>query len=147
MNATRLVHAIVITATTLCMAACSQYEFNLNGHNLYRPPALFSDFVMDDPAFSLCVKQTILEEKIVRAEDLVRLRCPSMGIKTTKGLAAFQGLAVVDMGQNALTHLDDIQNLPKLRQLNAEGNPALPCPQLQNLRAKGVQVLAPQCLK
>ncbi len=127
------------------LSGCGPYAITLNGHTLYTPPALFSDFAVADAHLSECIKKTIAEQQITTVDALTHLRCPQLQISSTQGLAQLNALKILDLAGNRLHTLEDILNLTQLEQVNLNDNPQLNCVEVPKLINKGIKVLAKQC--
>ncbi len=121
----------------MLVTGCERYSVSLNGQTLYTPKALFSDFVIADPGLSSCVKQTILDGRIERADQLTALKCTYAGIERLEGLEVFSNLQQLDLRHNRLKSLAPIKTLAALKQVDVRGNSAL-CAEVSGSSWKGV---------
>jgi hypothetical protein len=112
------------------LCACQNYSFSLNNRELYTPPALFSEFRVDDKALDTCIRQTIADQKIVKIEQLTGLNCSSAGIRSIAGLERFAWLEHLDLAGNDLTDGSALRQLTRLKYLTLAGNKNLHCAEL-----------------
>lgn len=111
----------------LLVGACADYEFSVNDKLVYTPLPLFSDYLLPDTSLQGCVRQTISDEKITRAELLQALNCSHAGIRSLEGLESFTELHTLNLGNNQLSDASPLNTLNKLQRVNLEGNPDLDC--------------------
>lgn len=122
---------IVFISTLLC--GCEKYTFTFNEQPVLEPPELFSDYRIQDPALSVCVKQAIKDLAVTRANQLSQLNCSNAGIVELSGLEIFTGLIIVNLAQNQLTSIKPLLYLPNLDSISLEGNTSLDCQDAQLL--------------
>ena len=111
----------------LLVGACADYEFSVNDKLVYTPLPLFSDYLLPDTGLQDCVRQTISDEKITRAELLQALNCSHAGIRSLEGLESFTELHTLNLGNNQLSDASPLNTLNKLQRVSLEGNPDLDC--------------------
>lgn len=106
----------------LALTSCKNYSISVNDNTIYTPEDVYKDFQIADAALSDCVTQTIFDQHITRAEDLTRLICSNAGIKSLAGLDKFFALAELNLSENALTDINEINNLGRLEILLLDKN-------------------------
>lgn len=125
------------------LAGCSRYSVSLNDNVVYEPPSLFSEFLVQDPALSSCIKSTIAENNIHSAEQLHRLVCPAGSIATLDGIELFDQIEYLGLAGNRLISLAPIAALTQLKQVDLSDNKVedfsllLSLKELSFLNAKG----------
>ncbi len=154
---------LVLYSTT----ACGPYSIAVNEREVYRPPSLFDDFIVEDPALKTCITQAIKDNQIYAAKQLEQLSCSSAGISSVVGLEHFSGLKKLDLSDNTITQLaslyqltelnlvylennqliniEALLTLPNLADVNLQGNPLVLCSdihQLEMRRLKSLQLPA-----
>jgi hypothetical protein len=140
---------------SFCLSGCNRYSVSLNDKVVYMPPGLFKNYQLADSQLATCVKQTIVDKAITRAEDLIQLNCSNAGIRSLVGLSQFFALKELNLADNLLTDISEIQYLGRLeilflhnnqinntepllrllhlKELNVEKNPNLNCSSLNQL--------------
>ncbi|MCW8194314.1 leucine-rich repeat domain-containing protein [Proteobacteria bacterium 005FR1] len=94
-----------------------------------------------------CVEQTLSDKRIPAPGELSSLICTHAGIESLVGLEQFSNLQQIDFGDNALTRVEVLYELPALRYVNLEGNPQLSCADVKTLAAlprEGLEVVQPE---
>lgn len=135
---------IVVLFVAAALFGCERYAVTLNQQPVYTPPPLFSDFSLEDKPLLDCVRQTIMDKKVVRAEQLTVLTCRHAGVRSLQGLAQFPALQELDLSFNQLEDAAALANLPKLTRLRIDHNPSLQCASLAELKQTGVAITAPE---
>lgn len=118
------------------LGGCARYQVTLNEQPIYSPPPLYSQFDVTDDALKNCLRQTIADKQITRAEQLTQLVCRHAGITSVQGLEVFASLEELDLSHNALRNIKPLQSLNRLRLLKVNDNPDLMCdtvPQVDDL--------------
>jgi Leucine-rich repeat (LRR) protein len=110
---TRICGLLIITL----IAGCKTYSVSLNNNVVYTPASLFKDFVIDDAHLRNCVEQTIIDEKITKADDLKQLNCSHAGISSLAGLEKFHQIEQLNLAENALQSIAPLSNFSQLRVL------------------------------
>ncbi|GGY65489.1 hypothetical protein GCM10011613_06690 [Cellvibrio zantedeschiae] len=105
----------VILVSTI--AGCKNYSVSVNNNIVYTPPSLFKDFTIADAHLRSCVEQTILDNKISKAEDLKQLNCSHAGISSLAGLEKFHAIEQLNLAENSLQSVAPITNFSKLKVL------------------------------
>jgi len=156
------------------LVGCKTYSVSLNNNVVYVPPSLFKDFSIADAHLRDCVEQTIVDNKISKAEDLKQLNCSHAGINNLAGLEKFYAIEQLNLAENNLVNVAQISNLGllkvlilrknnltnaepflhllHLKELDVSDNEKLPCHDLQQMLANfhqgDVKVILPeQCTK
>lgn len=125
-------HLFLCLLLSQFVTSCSDYEFRLNDKIMYTPLPLFSDYDITDEGLRSCVAQTIEDQKIVSAEELILLSCSHAGISQLDGLARFHALEVLRLPHNTLRDIQNLTQQPELRELDLSHN------QLTRVRALSV---------
>lgn len=154
MHLTRIFFAAVFFLTS-CQ---SPYSITLNERVLYRPdgsPALAE--IVKDPGLQACINQRLSNDS-VSLTSITLLACPNAGISTLEGLQKLENLEQLDLSENRISNLSPLvsllklrllnlpnneindigplQSLPVLRFVSLQGNPRIPCRQLEELEKK-----------
>lgn len=136
--------------TTLCVGlliSCQNHEFTVNNQVVYTPPSLFSDYRIDDPALTECVRKNIEEQRLRKAEDLTRLLCSAGAIRELSGLEVFSELEQLGLGNNHIVDIHTLATLTHLHHLNLQDNEIVDAavlselPALQSVNLSGNQSL------
>ena len=128
-----------LTAATLLLSGCQQYDIHFNDRLVRAAPILFTDYRIDDPSLDQCVQQAIIDDQVTEAKGLTQLNCSSGGIKTLFGLSRFKGLRQLKLSDNKLRNLVELTQLPELESIWLDGNqvvdpvPVLKLPKLDAL--------------
>ena len=124
----------VITALLLLtIAGCQDYQLTINDREVYSPPQLFSDYQVPDAALRACIKQTIVDQSIVRAEQLTALVCTYAGIESLQGLNRFTQLTTINLANNRLKNIKPLMFFGGLQRVNLTDNPDLNCVDIKSL--------------
>lgn len=99
------------------IAGCKTYSLSVNNNVVYTPPSLFKDFVITDVHLRACVEQTILDNKIIKAEDLKQLNCSHAGISSLNGLEKFYSIEQLNLAENSLQSIASLANFSQLKVL------------------------------
>jgi hypothetical protein len=99
------------------IAGCKSYSVSLNNNMVYTPPSLFKDFVIADTQLRACVEQTIVDNRITKAEDLKQLNCSHAGIASLAGLEKFYSIEQLNLSENTLQSIAQLSNFSKLKVL------------------------------
>jgi Leucine-rich repeat (LRR) protein len=122
---------------------CERYAITLNEQPIYTPAPLYSDYTVVDEALADCLKQTIADKKITRAEQLITLTCRHTGLRSLSGLEHFRALQELDLSHNQLQQAQTLAHLPQLRVLKINDNPNLLCESLAPLTQKELKITLP----
>lgn len=122
---------------------CERYAVTVNHQPVYTPPPLYSDFAIADTALQECIKQTIVDKKVVRIEQLTALTCRHAGLTSLAGLEHFAFLQELDLSHNQLVDTQALTKLTQLKTLKIQENPALACEGLAELAQAGLSISAP----
>src|SRR5690554_1190122 len=98
----------------LLSSACG-YSVSVNERVIYTPPSLFNDYQIADQFLARCVEQTILDNAVHQASELIRLNCSSAGIQSLRGLETFSGLEEINLAHNSLQAVAELAQLPRLQ--------------------------------
>jgi hypothetical protein len=98
----------------LLSSACG-YSVSVNERVVYTPPSVFTDYKIADQFLARCVAQTLQDESVHYAKDLIRLNCSSAGIKSLAGLDVFSGLQEINLAHNTLRAVTELARLPQLQ--------------------------------
>ncbi len=158
LNSSNNVKTRVITclAAILSLAGCTDYRVSVNERTVYNPATLLDDVPVADSALRTCIEQTIIDQNIKQAEQLVELSCTNAGIKSLNGIEHFTALQHLNLEQNQLadiaplsllgqlttlklndnqiTNATPLRALDQLKQLNLAANPVQVCPSALALR-------------
>lgn len=137
------IRSIFLFSMTTALFACERYAVTLNQQPVYTPPPLYSDFSVADKALMDCIKQTIIDNKVMRVEQLTALTCRHAGLTSLTGVEHFAFIQQLDLSHNQLGDIQVLTKLPALKTLKIQENPDLECATLTMLTQKGVQVTAP----
>ncbi len=127
----------LIPLSAALLTGCQGYDFKVNDTVVYRAPAPFTGFSVEDPALAACLQQTIDDEGITAAAQLKALNCSHAGITSVRGLEVFTGLQALRLSANSITAVQPLARLPDLRELYLSDNQienAAPLLQLEKLR-------------
>ncbi len=139
---------LILALLTTLITSCNRYVVTVNENPVYKPPALFSDFAIRDPALATCVTETVRALQIVKASQLKVLQCSRMNIETVDGIAIFTQLSTLDLSNNKLVDVTPLFELPGLQKVRLAGNTTLDCNVAKNLEIKFDNVDLPKhCVK
>jgi len=130
-----------ICSCAIALSGCG-YRVTLNQQPVYEPKPLFQNFTLADAALSDCVNQTIEDEGVTDAKQLIALHCSYAGIESLEGLARFANLRQVNLSYNEIRDGQPLLKLTKLQRLDLQGNVDLPCDDVKAL----MRVLPPNSL-
>jgi len=161
----RLVYLFTVPALVI-LSACQDMDFKVNDTVVYSP-VLFHDFQVPDAALDNCLRQTIKDSSITRAEQLTILDCSHAGIESLEGLSTFSNLIALRLSSNEVRNLMELgristletlrldenrivdpvplYRLTALSQLDLSGNPALQCPRPGSLDHVATVILPEHC--
>jgi len=157
----------VLNAVFILLVSCSQYEFAVNDKTIYTPADFRKNLQLDDEPLLACIKTQLLEERITKAEQTLRIQCGPGSIQSLSGIEIFSHLQLLGLANNQLNDISPIRslrdlshlnlenndvrnagvlgNLPSLLYVNLKGNNNLNCTSLEQLKQKkGVQLLQPE---
>lgn len=106
-----------LALASLVIAGCKTYSLSVNNNVVYTPASLFKDFTIADTHLSACVEQTILDNRITKAEDLKQLNCSHAGINSLAGLEKFYAIEQLNLAENNLQTIKPITTFSKLKVL------------------------------
>lgn len=135
--------SIFLFSITAILFGCERYAVTLNQQPVYTPPPLYSGFAVADQALMDCIKQTIIDNKVVRIEQLTALTCRHAGLTSLTGLEHFAFIQELDVSNNQLEDAQILAKLPKLKILKIQDNTVLRCGTLNELTQNGVRISAP----
>lgn len=135
--------SIFLFSITATLFGCERYAVTLNQQPVYTPPPLYSGFAVADQALMDCIKQTIIDNKVVRIEQLTALTCRHAGLTSLTGLEHFAFIQELDVSNNQLEDVQVLAKLPKLKILKIQDNTVLRCGTLNELTQNGVSISAP----
>jgi hypothetical protein len=135
--------SIFFLSVAAALFGCERYAVTLNQQPVYTPPPLYSDFAVADLALRDCIKQTIIDSKVTRVEQLTALTCRHAGLTSLAGLEHFAFLQELDLSHNQLLDARVLAKLPQLKALKIQENPALRCDTLVELAQTEVHITAP----
>ena len=139
--------SIFFFSITAALFGCERYAVTLNQQPVYTPPPLYHGFAVADQALMDCIKQTIMDNKVVRVEQLTSLTCRHAGVKSLTGLQHFTFIQQLDLSHNRLKDVQVLTQLPQLKAVKIQDNTELKCDTLAELTQTGVNVTAPtHCL-
>ncbi len=134
---------LLIVASLIVSVGCQRYEVSVNEQVIYEPPQLFREYKITDPTLRQCVKATIAENSLTKAEQLRRLSCPAGDIVKLDGLQVFTRLHTLGLAGNQIVSVAPLATLKELAQLNVARNavqdftPLSDMPNLSYLDARG----------
>jgi len=99
------------------IAGCKNYSVSLNDNVVYTPPSLFKDFAITDSNLRACVEQTIIDNRISKAEELKQLNCSHAGITSLAGLEKFYSIEQLNLSENTLQSITQLSNFTQLKVL------------------------------
>lgn len=144
---------------TLLLAGCNTpYTVTLNERILYSPNPLSTSGLLEDPNLQGCLNETMKANEMEDPESIRLLACPSADIESLVGIEALSNLEHLDLSDNDITDLSPLASLgnlrvlglrdnnirsimplldlPVLRFVSLQGNPDIPCRQLEWLQKK-----------
>lgn len=113
---------IIAAIILLTVTACSRYSVSINENLVYQPPGLFNNYELADSALRECVRSSIAEQGLTKAEQLTRLICPEGNIQHLTGIEVFHKLEYLGMAGNVLKNIDLIASLHELKQVDISNN-------------------------
>lgn len=134
MSAKSLAYIVLFALPITILSGCQGYRWTLNDQPVYTPPALFTDYKIDDAQLKTCVQETILSAKITAAEQLTQLSCSYNTVSSAQGLAVFTQLQQLDLSHNQLNDIGALKHLDQLQQLDISANGSLGCDDIQGLQ-------------
>ncbi|WP_370979364.1 leucine-rich repeat domain-containing protein [Agaribacterium sp. ZY112] len=126
-------HHIKYLAAAFILSACSNYEWSVNDNVVYSPAPLFNDFDKRDAALSTCLKDSIKEFEVRKAEELDSLFCPSGKIQHIQALSVFTNIEKLGLANNHISDASPLSELSKLRFVDLRGNSELACETVSTL--------------
>lgn len=123
-----------ILACSFLLSACHPYEVSVNDKVVYEPAPLFQDYAITDPTLKACVKASIREQHVKRANELKELICPAGDIQSLEGISVFTGLTKLGLADNKLSSIRGVKSLLRLKRLNVKGNTVADFSELKGLR-------------
>jgi hypothetical protein len=114
--------ALIALLPVITLTACDRYRVTVNELAVYEPAPLFSDFRVPDKGLFDCLQQTIEDQGITAAAQLILLQCSHAGIQSLQGLERFDHLQTVNLRNNAIRDLSPMQQLPKLKTIDLASN-------------------------
>lgn len=159
MTANQRFRNILTSATLALLWACSSsYTVSVNSQPVYDPRGRLPGNEAVDANLQGCVNLALQQRELDLPAQLTVLSCANSEIRNLDNIAQLQGLRFLDLGNNAIrniTPLEDLPNLgglnlmnnviddigplfnmPGLATVNLQGNNAIPCDQLNRLRAR-----------
>lgn len=135
----------VASLLLLSLLACDRYQIKFNEQQIYTPRQLFSDYNIPDTALRNCIKQMIIDQSVMRAEDLVTINCAYAGISNLSGINRFTRLETINLANNNLNDIKPLMFLGELRRVDVSGNDLLQCKDIKTLsELVPGQLLAPK---
>jgi Leucine-rich repeat (LRR) protein len=122
-----------IIAILLLLMGCDRYQVTLNDREIYTPATLFTDYQIPDPGLNNCVSQSILDQSITRADQLVTLNCSYAGIQSLDGLKRFSSLRTLNLADNKLGDIKTLLFFGQLQQVDLRGNDSIACADTKTL--------------
>ena len=124
---------LLVGLALLALAGCENYQVTLNEREIYSPPVLFTDYQIADAGLRACIEQTIIDQSIVRAEQLTALLCTYSGIETLTGLGRFNQLKTINLSNNKLKNIKPLMFFGQLQRVDLSDNPNLNCADIRSL--------------
>ncbi len=106
----------------ILLTGCGRYAVSVNERTVYEPAPLFSDYSIADASLKSCVKDTIAQRQLTKAEQLKRLLCPPGEIASLSGIQVFVNLEHLGLASNQVSNLTPLSKLNKLTQINVRDN-------------------------
>lgn len=126
MTSNKLFNHITFVALSALLAilltGCGRYAISVNERTVYEPAPLFGDYSIADAALKSCVKATIAEKQLTKAEQLKQLICPPGEISSLAGIQVFINLEHVGLASNQLRDISSLSLLKKLTRVNLRDN-------------------------
>lgn len=113
--------------TTALLSGCENYVYTFNEQPVFESPGLFADYQVKDQGLAGCLKQAIIDQKAVKARELLQLNCSNAGITDLSGLEIFSGLTHINLDNNQLTDIKPLLFLGNLNTVLLTGNHQLNC--------------------
>ena len=132
-------HRLALLLVIFYLSACQDYLISVNQKVVYEPPILFSEYSIADHELKECVRKTIQEQALTRAEQLEKLGCPAGNIELLDGLEVFSNLKAVGFADNKIRNIEPLAGLGRLERINLANNEIKDVVALQGL--KGVKYL------
>lgn len=135
--------AALCVVLTAIFTGCGRYAISVNENTVYEPAPLFGEYSIADAALKTCVKHTIAEKRLTKAEQLKQLICPAGEVTSLEGLEIFTNLEHLGLAENRVTHIALLSQLTKLSRVNLRDNrvqnfrPLHVLQQLSQLDARG----------
>lgn len=132
---------VFLTSFSFFILGCKNYSVSVNDKTVYTPAPLFDNYQLTDAKLKDCVEQTIYDQHITKAEELVRLNCSNAGISSVEGLEKFFALAELNLANNRLTDISGLAKLGRLEVLVLKNNQIKnPTPLLNLLHLQSLDV-------
>lgn len=109
-------------AIVAIITGCSRYSVSINQNVLYEPPTLFSQYDLADATLKECVRSTIAEKGLTKAEQLTQLICGPGDIANLSGIETFAHIEHLGLSRNQIEQIDVLEKLPHLKQLQISHN-------------------------
>ena len=117
----------LLLLTSALLSGCENYVYTFNEQPVFEAPKLFADYRVSDQGLAGCLKQAILDQKAVKASEVLQLNCSNAGIADLSGLEIFTGLTHLNLDNNALTDIKPLLFLGELDTVLLSGNERLNC--------------------
>ncbi len=152
----------------LLASSCSQqFTVSLNDQAVYDPGGRLMNGQLSDPNLQGCANYALSQQGLSSLEQIPVLSCADSEVRTLENIDQLSRLRFLDLGNNSISNITPLEalnqlsginltnneirdaspllNIPTLNSANLQGNPQIPCEQLEALREKlGENLLAPQ---
>ena len=112
----------ILLLSLWALVACQGYDVKINDKVVYSPPALLSDFPIEDSALRTCLEQAVIDASITDLEQLTALNCSHAGIASLSGLGEFYNLQLLKLDSNNIQNLVELSRLTALQAIDLSNN-------------------------
>ncbi len=149
------------------LAGCGQnFSVSVNDRAVFDPAGRLPAGEVADADLQGCINFALLQQEAQSAAELSALSCPGSEIRTLEFIEVLQQVRFLDLGNNRISNVTPLEQLPllgglnlsgnaivdaapllnieNLNSLNLEGNEGIPCAQIAALRERlGENLQAP----
>ena len=159
--------ATLLSLLMATLAACGQnYSISVNDRALFDPTGRLPTGEVADASLQGCINFALIQQDVQSAAELSVLSCPGSEIRSLDAIAVLEQVRFLDLGNNGISNVTPLEDLPLLRalnlsdnsitdagpllnienlvSLNLQGNDGIPCAQVADLRERlGENLQAP----
>lgn len=105
------------------LAACGQnYSISVNDRALFDPTGRLPTGEVADASLQGCINFALIQQDLQSATELSVLSCPGSEIRSLEAIAVLARVRFLDLGNNGISNVTPLEDLPFLSALNLSGN-------------------------